>query len=73
MAPLRIRLSEPLLVDDLVEFLRRREYLAEEAGEGVVEVGIARSLRHDALRLEVDLLLRAWEARHPGADAAVID
>ena len=65
-----VKLSNPALVDDLVEFLSRSGCVAEAQDETTVLVSIPRSLRDDAAQLELDLYLRVWEATHPEARAS---
>ena len=69
LRPLRVKLSDPSLVDDLVDFLRRSGCVAQPAEETIVSVSIPKSLREDAAELELDLYLRVWEATHPEAEA----
>ncbi|HYY75662.1 MAG TPA: hypothetical protein VE644_05000 [Gaiellaceae bacterium] len=65
-----VKLSNPALVDDLVEFLSRSGCVVEAQDETTVLVSIPRSLRDDAAQLELDLYLRVWEATHPQARAS---
>ena len=64
---MRIRLSDPTLVDDLITFLREKECVAEQKSEDTLEVELPEVPRRDAALLELDLYLRVWEATHPGA------
>jgi hypothetical protein len=64
---MRIRLSDPALVDDLLEFLRKRQCVAEQTSEDTLDVELPEVPRRDAAVLELDLYLRVWEATHPGA------
>jgi hypothetical protein len=66
---LRVQLSDPALVDDLVDFLRASGCVAQPALGAIVSVSIPKSLREDAAELELDLYLRVWEATHPEAEA----
>jgi hypothetical protein len=67
---LRVKLSDPALVDEIVDFLARSGCIAAQAeDETTVLVSIPRSLRDDAAELELDLYLRVWEAMHPEAQA----
>jgi hypothetical protein len=66
---LRVKLSDPSLVDDLVDFLRLLGCVAQPAEEAIVSVSIPKSLREDAAELELDLYLRVWEATRPEAEA----
>jgi hypothetical protein len=66
----RLELREPGLADDLVDFLRRRECAAELVA-AVIEVELPFELGDVRARLELDLLLRVWQALHGGADVNV--
>jgi hypothetical protein len=67
----RLELSEPRLADELVEFLRRRECTAEHVA-AVIEVGLPAELDEERARIELDLLLRVWQALHESAPVDVI-
>jgi hypothetical protein len=69
LRPLRVKLSDPALVDDLVDFLSRCGCIAQAGDETTVLVSIPKSLREDAAERELDLYLRVWEAVHPHASA----
>jgi hypothetical protein len=64
---MRLRLSDPHLVPDLLQFLELRlEVVVEQISENEVELSLIGSYNPEAERMTVDLLLRAWEA---GRDA----
>jgi hypothetical protein len=66
-AAMRLRLSDPHLVPDLLQFLELRlEMVVERIGENEVELSLIGSYNREAERMTVDLLVRAWEA---GRDA----
>lgn len=67
----RLQLREPGLADDLTDFLRRRECAADHVA-AVLEVELPHELNDEAARLELDLLLRVWEALHGGAGVDVV-
>jgi hypothetical protein len=71
---MRILVSEPAQVDDLIAFLRRCDCAADRVGTRVVEaqpphteVGFA------YLRMELDAYLRVWREMHPGVNADLLD
>jgi hypothetical protein len=67
---MRIHLSDPALVDDLVRFLKQCELPSQHAGSGAVEASPEREQADPALaRLQLDGFLRVWCAMHAGADA----
>jgi hypothetical protein len=68
----RLRLSDPALVDDLLFFFRKRDSQAELVEDDVVEVAILHVLDDRQARLELDLYLRVWEALHPDAPVDVL-
>jgi hypothetical protein len=62
---MRIRLSSADLLDELVEFFRAEpSAVVEQVSDDEVEVTLLGSYQEDALRMEVYLRLRAWEAAH---------
>jgi hypothetical protein len=66
----RLTLLEPQLAEDLVDFLRRRECVAEVVAT-VVDVELPPELGDVRGRLELDLLLSVWKALHRGAEVRV--
>ena len=62
---MRIRLSSADLLDDLLESLRAEpSAVVEQVSDDEVEVSLLGSYQQDALRLQLELRLRAWEATH---------
>ena len=62
---MRIRLSSADLLDDLLEFLRTEpSALVERLSDDEVEISLLGSYNQDALRMQLELRLRAWEATH---------
>jgi hypothetical protein len=63
-----IRLSDPGLLDDLVADLRSRADLVVAAvNEDTVEVSLLGSYNLEAMRMAIDLRVRAWEAAQHAA------
>jgi hypothetical protein len=63
---MRLQLSDPDLVDDLLRHLREgHDVVAARVGERELEVSILGSFRYTYARLELDRRLRAWRAAHP--------
>lgn len=63
---MRLQLSDPDLVDDLLRHLCQRcDVVAAQVGERELEVSILGSRRHTHARLELDRRLRAWRVAHP--------
>jgi hypothetical protein len=68
---MRLRLSDPALVPDLIEFLELRvDIVAQQASENEIELSLLGSYNREARRLTLDLLLRAWKAAR-NAEASV--
>jgi len=73
---MRLRVSNPALLPDLLEFLRSRvDVVAEEVSDDEVEVSLVGSYNSDALRMELYLRVRAWEAgrRSAGVEVELVD
>lgn len=70
---MRVQVNEPDLVEALLEFLQQRvACVAARVSKDEVEVSLVESLRIDAHRLELDRMLRTWEAAHPGAKGRIV-
>ena len=70
---MRIRVQEAADLPGLVAFLREREYVADEIGPNTIEVYRLSSVRHNRVRIEPDIDLRAWHAAHPEAKAEFVE
>jgi hypothetical protein len=67
---LRVHVSDPRLVDDLLDFIERRlDSVQERVAIDEVEISPLGSYGEEAAGLALDLQLRAWEAAHPGVRA----
>ena len=64
-----IHTDQSRLADDLVENLRGRGCTVERGDGNAVLASIPKSLSVEGSRRELDLYLRAWEAKRPGARA----
>ena len=60
----RLRLSDPELVDNLRDFLERRECAVIEIDAETLEVELPHELHAEQARLELDLYLRVWQSLH---------
>jgi hypothetical protein len=65
---MRIRLSDPSLVDELLKFLRAKQCVAEPTSVDAIYVEPPTLPLEDAAIMELDLYLRVWEALHPGTN-----
>ena len=63
---MKIRLNNPTLLDDLIDFLRRAECLAEQAGTDTIDVEVCSPLIGEAARVELGFYLGVWCSIHPG-------
>ena len=67
------RINDPKLIDDLVRFLRRHDYLAVQRGRDNVEVAPINSVSARADRKRVRRDLARWRSEHPDVTAEVVD
>jgi hypothetical protein len=73
---MRLCVSNPALIPDLLEFLRSRlDVVAEEVSDDEVDVSLLGSYNADAMNIELYLRVRAWEAgrRSTGAEVELVD
>jgi hypothetical protein len=64
---MRIKLNDPGLASDLLEFLLgRMDCVATRVGEDELEASLLGSRQLDANRAELGLRLRAWQASRAG-------
>ena len=69
---MRLRLSDPSLISDLLEFLRSRpDVIVDVVDDDEVEVSLVGSYALDAMRMELYLRIRAWEAARKTSAALV--
>jgi hypothetical protein len=59
---MKVRVSDPSLADDLLEFLQLRRCVGERTSVDTLDVDLPEVPRADAAELELDLYLRVWEA-----------
>lgn len=70
---MRVQISDPALLGDLLDFLRRAECVAEPTSADTLDVFIPRAPSAAQAGREVDLYLASWRARHPGVAANVLE
>lgn len=70
---MKIRVHEASDLVGLVSFLKERDYVADQVGPNTVEVSRLSSVRHNHIRMELDLFLEAWHAAHPEAQAEFVE
>jgi hypothetical protein len=64
-----VEVSDPDLVEDLLESLRNAQCGVVRTGAATLEVRFGWPLEDEASRYELDGYLRAWEALHPNSTA----
>jgi hypothetical protein len=75
-AGMRVRVTSPELVGDLLGFLASEpSTTVQRVSSDELEVSLLGSYDVDAMRMELYLRLRAWEAgrRASGAEAEIVD
>jgi hypothetical protein len=70
---MKIRVQDAADLDGLVAYLAERDYVADRIGPNTIEVSRLSSVRHDHVRMELELYLEAWHASHPEAAAEFIE
>jgi hypothetical protein len=72
--PVRVRISEPGLLSDLVDSLSRASCHVERFGEDGIEIGSPSPLlTPDQARKEIGLYLVLWRVKHPNVRVTVED
>jgi hypothetical protein len=72
VGPVRVRISEPGLLDDLSDALRRASCQVRRWGEDGIEIGSPSPiLTADQARQEIGLYLVLWRAKHPNVRVTV--
>lgn len=73
---MRLRVSDPAFVPELLEFLKSRlDLVGDQVSENEVDLSLLGSYGEDAMRMELYLRVRAWEAgqRTQGVEVEFID
>ncbi len=69
----RLRLDDPALVANLLDFLGRRGCPGERDSDDTIEVELPDDLPVEQGRLELDLYLRVWQSLHGWTRVDVVD
>ena len=69
---MKINVSNPELVDDLIEFLRRASCTVSVGEDGSIDVEVPEAYGAEQARMEIDLYLKAWQAAHPDVEAHLL-
>jgi hypothetical protein len=72
-AAMRVQLSEPKLLRDLIAYLRECGCVAEQASASEVEVFAPTTASQRAARMEISAYLAAWRVRHEGVITEIIE
>jgi hypothetical protein len=70
---MRVRVSDPALLDDLLDYLLANGCNAIRTSENMVAVAFSDGLPYEAARLELDFQLTDWLRTHADAGAVVFD
>ena len=69
---MRLRLSDPSLIPELLDFLQSTpDVVVDVVADDEVEVSLLGSYALDAMRMEMYLWVRAWEAARAARGVAV--
>jgi hypothetical protein len=69
---MRVRVSDPVLVPELLEFLQSsRDVVAHRVSEDEADISLIGSYAVDAMRMELELRIRAWESARSSRGASV--
>lgn len=68
---MRIEVSDPAAVPDLVEFLTEHDAYVSVLGPGLLDVGFVGSVNAERQAVETERRLREWMAGHPGVVVVV--
>ena len=66
MQSMKLRLSDPAQVDELLRYLQRHETITERTSRTTVTLSLPDVEHDDAARLALELYVRAFEQTHPG-------
>jgi hypothetical protein len=66
---MKVRVSDPAFVYDLLASLQRANYAASQTGADVVEVRVPPAATVEQAQLHLGYYLANWRARHPGVVA----
>ncbi|MGH3033674.1 MAG: hypothetical protein ACRDON_03845 [Gaiellaceae bacterium] len=69
---MRVHVSDPAFVYDLVCSLKRANYAAAQTGHDTVEVRVPEAATAEKAALHLGFYLANWRARHPGVVADIV-
>jgi hypothetical protein len=68
---MRIRVSDPALLDNLKDFLESAECRVRGVGSVTIDVGMPRAPSPQQARREIAIYLRTWQVMNPGSYARI--
>ena len=69
---MRVRVSNPALLRDLIRHLRECSCVAEQASRDELDAYAPQTPNKQAARLEIELYIMAWRAAHEGEEAEIV-
>jgi hypothetical protein len=69
---MKVHVSDPAFVYDLLASLQRANYSAAQTGPGMVEVSLPPTATPEQAQLHLGFYLANWRARHPGIVADLV-
>lgn len=70
---MQVRVSDPAVLPDLVEFLGRALCVAAHRRGCTLDVELPHATSPERARRELELYLAAWRGLHPGVAAELVD
>jgi hypothetical protein len=70
---MRIRISEPALIGDLLEYFQRNDCVAVQTGSDIVAVSLVDELPYEAARYAIGFRLSDWLRDYGDMSAGIID
>jgi hypothetical protein len=70
---LHVFISDPQLLFNLQDLLRRAGCVAEQRRSHELDVYLSEAPSHEQARRELNVYLATWQATHPGVEAYIIE
>jgi hypothetical protein len=70
---MRVEVSDPMFVNELLYSLKYADYEAALAGTATVDVQVPAAMTVEQARLHLGLYLANWRGRHPGIVADIVE
>jgi hypothetical protein len=70
---MKVEVSDPLFVYNLLYSLKSADYEAEIDGDTTVEVRLPAAAAPEQAQVNLDLYLAKWRGRHPGIVAELVE